>query len=97
MLRGSRLASSQETGHPEPAARARIPGPRQAATANLAQLQSEIQGSYDTHVGQIVCISFSSGTVLEFRGLKSDGTLGTEKPVRDAAGAIRIVLYVSIF
>jgi hypothetical protein len=34
----------------------------------LAQLQFEIQGSYDTHAVQIDSINFSSGTTVEFRG-----------------------------
>ena len=74
-----------------PAARPGIPALRHTATSNLAQLQSEIQGGYDTHAAQIVYLSFSFGTTSEFRGLIA--TLGTRGSVRAAAGAIRIVLW----
>jgi hypothetical protein len=62
------MADTRSRRPGRPTACTGTPAPRQVAAANLAQLQSEIQGSYDTHAGQIDCISFFSRTTRSFKG-----------------------------
>jgi hypothetical protein len=67
-----------KTGRPMAVSSRRHPCATAGCDVDLAQLQSEIQGGYDTHAVQIGCISFSFGTTLEFRGL-----IATDLGIRD--------------